>query len=301
MWLLTLVLGAALLYAGLVLVTALFQTKMLFPAQMAAANRPLLPPSTERLELMLPDGDRLAGVRLEHRTICRTRLVPISAQQKVAERRGSAFSSDALGPSAAPKPVLLGFGGNAWNADAMGLYLHRLFPEHEVIVFHYRGYPPSSGTPSAEALFADALTIFDHLQRERPRTIVAIGFSIGSGVAAYLAHHRTVAGLILVTPFDSLKALAREHFSWAPTGLLLRHHMPTIDLVKDRHTPTAMIAAGRDTIVPARRTEPLRNVIPNLILDRTISDAGHNDLYDHPAFAAAMQEAVEQFEATASR
>ncbi|MBM6579272.1 alpha/beta fold hydrolase [Microvirga sp. BT689] len=269
MWLLILVLGAALLYAGLVLVTVLFQTKMLFPAQMAAANRPLLPPSTERLELMLPDGDRLAGVR--------------------------------LGPSAAPKPVLLGFGGNAWNAEAMALYLHGLFPEHEVIVFHYRGYPPSSGTPSAEALFADALTIFDHLQQKIPRTIVAIGFSIGSGVAAYLAHHRTVAGLILVTPFDSLKALAREHFSWAPTGLLLRHHMPTIDLVKDRQTPTAMIVAGRDTIVPARRTEPLRNVIPNLILDRTISDAGHNDLYDHPAFAAAMQEAVTQFEASASR
>jgi uncharacterized protein len=267
MWLLTLVLGAALLYAGLVLVTALFQTKMLFPAQFAAANRPPLPPSAERLELMLPDGHRLAGVR--------------------------------LGPSAARKPVLLGFGGNAWNADAMALSLHRLFPEHEVIAFHYRGYPPSSGEPSAEALFADSLAIFDHLQRERPRSIVAVGFSIGSGVAAYLAHHRTVAGLILVTPFDSLKALAREHFSWAPTGLLLRHRMPTIDLVKGRQTPTAMIAAGRDTIVPARRTEPLRNAIPNLVLDRTIADAGHNDLYDRPAFAAAMREAVTEFEKTA--
>jgi pimeloyl-ACP methyl ester carboxylesterase len=264
MWLLTLVIGAAFLYAGLVLVTALFQTKMLFPAQMAAANRPSLPPSAERLALMLPDGDRLAGVR--------------------------------LGPSAAPKPVLLGFGGNAWNADAMALYLHRLFPEHEVIAFHYRGYPPSSGTPSAEALFADALAIFDHLQRERPRAIAAAGFSIGSGVAAYLAQHRAVAGLILVTPFDTLKALAQEHFSWAPTGLLLRHRMPTIDLVKDRQTPTAMIAAGRDTIVPARRSEPLRSAIPNLVLDRTIADAGHNDLYDHPAFAAAMREAVALFE-----
>ncbi len=269
MWLLTLVLGAALLYAGLVLVTALFQTKMLFPAQMAAANRPPLPSSAVRLELVLPDGDRLAGVR--------------------------------LGPSAGPKPVLLGFGGNAWNADAMALYLHRLFPDHEVIAFHYRGYPPSSGTPSAKTLLADSLLIFDHLQRERPRTVVAVGFSIGSGVAAYLAHHRTVAGLILVTPFDSLKALAREHFSWAPTDLLLRHQMPTIDLVKDRQTPTALIAAGCDTIVPARRSEPLRSAIPNLVLDRIIADAGHNDLYDHPAFAAAMREAVALFESTVSR
>jgi pimeloyl-ACP methyl ester carboxylesterase len=264
MWLLTLVLGVALLYAGFVLVTALFQTKMLFPAQMAAANQPSLPPSAKRLELTTPDGDRLIGVQ--------------------------------LGTASAPRPLLLGFGGNAWNADAMALYLHGLFPDHEVIAFHYRGYPPSSGAPSARALLADSVTIFDHLQQERPGPVVAVGFSIGSGVAAYLAHHRTVAGLILVTPFDSLKALAREHFRWAPTDLLLRHHMPTIDLVKDRRTPTALIAAGRDTIVPARRSEPLRAAIPNLVLDRTVADAGHNDLYGHPAFVAAMREAAANFE-----
>ncbi|MEE1656336.1 alpha/beta hydrolase [Microvirga sp. CF3062] len=269
MWLLILVLGIALLYASLVLVTALFQTRMLFPAQMAAANRPPLPSSAERLELMTPDGDRLVGTR--------------------------------LGNMSGGKPLMLGFGGNAWNADAVALTLHGLFPDHEVIAFHYRGYPPSIGAPSAKALFADALTIFDHLERERPRKVVAVGFSIGSGVAAYLAHQRTVAGLILVTPFDSLKALAREHFSWAPTGVLLRHHMPTIDLVKDRQTPTALIMAGRDTIVPARRSESLRSAIPNLVLDRTIADAGHNDLYQHPAFMAAIREAVGLFEAAASR
>ncbi|MDF2688697.1 MAG: hypothetical protein K0Q80_1662 [Microvirga sp.] len=267
MWLFTLVLGIALLYAGLVLVTALFQTRMLFPAQMAAANRPPLPASAERLELMTHDGDRLAGTR--------------------------------LGNASGARPLLLGFGGNAWNADAVALTLHGIFPDHEVLAFHYRGYPPSSGTPSAKALFADALTIFDYLEQERSRKVVAVGFSIGSGVAAFLAHERNVAGLILVTPFDSLKALAREHFSWAPTGLLLRHHIPTIDLVKDRQTPAALVMAGRDTIVPARRSEPLRSVIPNLVLDRTIADAGHNDLYQHPAFVAAMREAVAEFEKAA--
>jgi pimeloyl-ACP methyl ester carboxylesterase len=269
MWLLTLVLGIVLLYAALVLLAAMFQTKMLFPVQMAAANRPLLPPTAERLEVTTPDGNRLIGVR--------------------------------LGARSNPKPSLLGFGGNAWNADSMALYLHGLFPDHEVITFHYRGYPPSGGEPSAKALFADALTIFDHLQQERPRPLVAIGFSIGSGVASYMARHRPVNGLILVTPFDSLKALVKEHFAWAPTGLLLRHQMPIVDLVKEQQTPTAMIVAGRDTIVPARRSEPLRSAIPNLVLDRTIADAGHNDLYNHPAFVAAMREAVAIFEATAPR
>ncbi|WP_150117435.1 alpha/beta hydrolase [Microvirga vignae] len=260
MWLLYLLLGIALLYASLVSVAALSQTKLLFPTQMAAANKPALPRSAERLELTTPDGERLIGVR--------------------------------LGTPSDVKALLLGFGGNAWNAEAMALYLHGLFPDHEVIAFHYRGYPPSSGAPSAKALLSDSLTIFDHWQQTQSRKVVAVGFSVGSGVAAYLSHHRTLAGLILVTPFDSLRALAREHFAWAPTGLLLRHHMPTIDFVRDRPTPTALIAAGRDTIVPARRSEPLRGAIPNLVLDRTIAEAGHNDLYNLPAFAAAMREAV---------
>jgi pimeloyl-ACP methyl ester carboxylesterase len=267
MWILYFALGLCLLYAGVVWLVSFVQTQLLFPTQIAAANRPDLPPTAERLEVRTPDGAQLVGVR--------------------------------FAGASKTQPVLLGFGGNAWNADSMALYLHGLFPEREIIAFHYRGYPPSSGRPGAKALLEDAVLIFDHLQRDSGREVIAVGFSIGSGVAAYLARHRHLIGMILVTPFDSLKELAKEHFSWAPVGLLLRHHMPVIDLVRDRPTPAAMIVAGRDTIVPARRSEPLRGAIPNLVLDRTIAEAGHNDLYGLPAFAAAMHEALARIEAAA--
>jgi uncharacterized protein len=43
---------------------------------------------------------------------------------------------------------------------------------------------------------SDSLAIFDSLrQGQIEEPIVAVGFSIGSGVAAYLAQHRPVAGL----------------------------------------------------------------------------------------------------------
>jgi fermentation-respiration switch protein FrsA (DUF1100 family) len=75
--------------------------------------------------------------------------------------------------------------------------------------------------------------------------------------------------------------------------------MPIVELVQSQQTPTALIAAGHVTIVPARRSEPLRSAVPNLVLDRIIADAGHNDLYSNPAFAAAMHEAVARFEVAA--
>ncbi len=201
------------------------------------------------------------------------------------------------GGSAEGAPTLLGFGENAWNAEAMALTLQRLLPDRDVVAFHYRGYALSSGRPSARALFSDSLAIFDHLQQSHAEEhIVAVGFSIGSAVAAYLARHRPVIGLILVTPFDSLEALARDLYWWAPVDLLLRHRMPTIEFVRGSLAPTALIIAKRDAIVPARRSAPLRQAIRNLVFEGAI-DAGHNDLYDHPAFAAAVREALARIEA----
>jgi hypothetical protein len=46
------------------------------------------------------------------------------------------------------------------------------------------------------------------VRRIRPRRTIAVGFSIGSAFAASLRGVRS-QGLILVTPFDSLKAVLR--------------------------------------------------------------------------------------------
>jgi pimeloyl-ACP methyl ester carboxylesterase len=268
MWVIHITLGPTALYAAIIAAMYFAQTWLLFPSALARAARAQLPTSTQRLEVRTPDGEILAGIR-------------ISSMEGRAE--------DA--------PTLLGFGGNAWNAEATVLTLHRLFPHRDVVAFHYRGYAPSTGRPSAKVLFSDSLLIFDCLQKARAsECIVAVGFSIGCGVAAYLARQRPVAGLILVTPFDSLEALARDACWWAPVGLLLRHRMPTIDFVRGSLAPTALITAERDAIVPTRRSAPVRLAIGNLVFERTI-DAGHNDLYDHPAFAVAMREALARIEA----
>ena len=269
MWPLQFALTLAVLYAAIVTGMYLAQTWLLFPTVLVAAARVQLPASARRLEARTPDGEVLAGLRIP--------------------ARGE------WGESA---PGLLGFGGNAWNADAMALYLHNLFPDREIAAFHYRGYAPSTGKPSAEALLSDSALVFDRLQQEHAsgRGVVAVGFSIGSGVAAYVARHRPVAGLVLVTPFDSLEALARDLYWWAPVGLLLRHRMPTVDFVRGSPVATAVIVAERDTIVPARRSAPLRAAIANLVFEAAV-DAGHNDLYGRPAFAATIREALARIEA----
>ena len=264
MWALKLLLVLAFLYAAVV--TALFfaQTAVIFPARMVQGAGPL-PAGAERLVVAGAEGHRLHGVHLP------------------ARRAGG------------EGPVILGFGGNAWNAEDAAAYLADLYPEADVVAFHYRGYRPSEGRPGAAALQADALPIHAFVAQRFPgRQIVVVGFSIGTGVAAHLAGRRQVAGAILVTPFDSLAAVASGHYRWLPAGLLLRHRMNPAKDLKEAGIPVALIAAEHDTLIPAQRAAALAKAVPNLVFNRTIAGSGHNDIYQHPDFHQAARDALER-------
>jgi pimeloyl-ACP methyl ester carboxylesterase len=255
-------------YAAICLALYFGQTAMIFPAGQVGPADPL-PRAAERLELATGSGERLHGVHIPP-----------------ARRSGERL-------------LILGFGGNGWNAQSAAVFMAQLFPEADVVAFHYRGYRPSEGRPGAVALLADAPLIHDFaVQRLRPERTVAVGFSIGSGVAASLAAHRPLDGLILVTPFDSLARVAGGHYPWLPVRLLFGHRMEPAEDLAGNPTPAAIIAGGRDTLIPAARTQGLRLAVGNLAFDETIADAGHNDIYRHPRFAPAIREALAQFAGT---
>ena len=258
-----LAIGLALAVTAFLLTVKLMQSELLFPTHaIPAAGR--LPPGAERLELETSDGERIYGVH-----------IPPSQ-------------------SAAAPLLIVGFGGNAWNGQHVAEYLAGIFPEAHVFAFHYRGYAPSTGRPSAKSLLDDAPLVLDEAMRRIPaKRLVVAGFSIGSGVAASLSSRSDVDGLILVTPFDSLKAVAGDLFPWLPIGPLFQHELAAADALQGSLMPVAIVAAERDEIVHPRRTAALRSRVPNLVFDRTIGTAGHNDLYQRPEFESAMHEALQ--------
>ena len=247
-------------YLAILLFLFVFQARLIFPAASVGAIGPL--PSANALTLRSADGDLLHGLHLP-------------------PARG-----------AADRRVLLVFGGNGWNAAAAAATVRDLYPAHDVVAFHYRGYAPSGGSPSAAALTADSLIVHDEVARRFPgRPIVAIGFSVGSGVACFVAGRRELAGLILVTPFDSLARVAAGQYPWLPVRALFRHDMPAASWLKGRGLPVAILAGRRDALVRPGRTAALRRRVDNLVFDR-ILDAGHNDIYAAPEFERTMIEAL---------
>ena len=238
------------------------QDELIFPTHAVGPPGPL-PPGAEAMMIERSNSVTLHGVHIP----------PARAEQE--------------------RTLVLGFGGNAWNGADVASYLHGLYPQAHVVAFHYRGYPPTRGKPSAQALVEDAPAVLAAAtERVKPQRTIAVGFSIGSGIAASLANRRQLDGLILVTPFDSLKAVAQDLYPWLPVGLLFQHEIDAVAFIRGAEVPVAVLAAERDEIIPPARTAALRKTISKLVYDRTVGGAGHNDLYGRSDFEKAMREAL---------
>ena len=196
-------------------------------------------------------------------------------------------------PHAGPKAILY-FGGNAEDVSGNLPALSRAFPEHAIYLMHYRGYGASSGKPTEAFLQADALALFDKVQREHP-DIAVIGRSLGSGVAARLAAERPVSRLVLVTPYDSIEAVAAQHYPYFPVRWLLTDKFESIRHAPVIKAPTLILQAERDEVIPGASTARLNAAFASGVASLVVVPAtNHNTIAESPLYLAAIQQALSQ-------
>ena len=161
-----------------------------------------------------------------------------------------------------------------------------------VLVVNYRGYGRSTGEPGQKALYDDGLAIYDYAvgRGARPEHIVVMGRSLGSGVASMLAAARPVRAAILVTPFDSIAAVAAGKYPYLPVRLLLRHPFPSTDWAKQARVPALFLAAERDFVVPAAHARRLFEAWAGEKQMHVLPQTGHNDLDMHPDYYRLIDE-----------
>lgn len=194
--------------------------------------------------------------------------------------------------SARPHPgrqAIIYFGGNAEDVTMSLPLLEEAFPEHALYLLHYRGYPGSTGKPTEQALVNDALLLFDRVAA-RHAEVVLIGRSLGTGIALQVASQRPVHKLVLVTPYDSLAALAAGQFPFFPVRWLLQDRYDSARLAPQVKVPTLIVAAEHDEIIPARSTARLFARFSQGVATQTvIAGAGHNSISDSAAYLPALQ------------
>jgi len=192
-------------------------------------------------------------------------------------------------------PLIIYFGGNAEEVSWLIAEAPRL-EGWAMCLMNYRGYGMSEGRPGEQALYNDALAVYDSLARRADidaERIVVMGRSIGTGVATYLALHRPITGAILICPFDSLVSIGKKHYPILPVALLLRHRFDSLSRAASIKTPLLALVAKDDEIVP--RESSLRLIEgwggPHTT---ALIDGGHNTLQEYPGYWESIRQFLAQ-------
>lgn len=178
----------------------------------------------------------------------------------------------------AKQQALIYFGGNAENVSLNIPQFAKIFPNHTVYLHNYRNYSGSEGKPTEEALYSDALLLYDHVKKKH-KSIDIIGRSLGTGVATYLAANRKTNRLALITPFDSLTNVASSYFPFFPVTLLMHDRFESISHASSLTMPTLILIAENDGIIPFKNSNTLLEALDNKYTKAVIIPrADHNSI-----------------------
>jgi fermentation-respiration switch protein FrsA (DUF1100 family) len=185
------------------------------------------------------------------------------------------------------------FGGNAEEVTSAAELAERLYGQRAVLLVNYRGYGESGGRPGEAAIVGDAIALFDWLARHAaidPGRIAVHGRSLGSGVAVQVAAARPVRGVILTSPFDSAREVARAAYPWLPVAWLLRHPFDSAARAPRIHAPMLMLVGGDDTLIRPERSEMLARAWGGTVERRTFPGFGHGDVHLAPGYEDSVRD-----------
>ena len=176
--------------------------------------------------------------------------------------------------------------GNTGNlSNTAHVMPHLLDAGINVLLFDYRGFGRSSGSPSLSGIIDDGVTAARLHEQLRPKDLPSIlyGYSLGGAIAAQIIRRHPFDGLILQSTFTNLPDIARVTFPRVPLHLISGRLFDTIEVVRNLTVPALIIHGSTDEVCPSWMAEQLHDSCGASSKKLILVDGGlHKDLYERP-------------------
>ncbi len=162
---------------------------------------------------------------------------------------------------------------------------------YDIFILDYRGFGKSEGEISSEEqLFSDISSAYHQLKKQyKEENIVIAGYSIGSGMATYLASTNHPKSLILQAPYYCLEDLATEKFPIVP-NFVVKYKIPTFEFIKKVKSPIYIFHGYDDYVIPYENSSKLKTILkPNDKLF-SLENQGHLGVNENEKFLLELKE-----------
>lgn len=214
---------------------------------------------------------------------------------------GQAIGMRRASPKQPAEGSVLVLYGNASTAVGSSRYADEIqaVAAYDVFILEYPGYEDRPGSPSQPSLFAAADEALHALPDSRP--IYLVGESLGAGVASYLAgtYSNKIAGIVLISPFNSLTAVAQYHYPLLPIRWLLADRFPSDKFLPVYRGPVGITIDGQDRVIPKKFSLQLYNGYNGPKKLWEVPEGGHIQIPEPPS--EFWQEVVEFWRDDVSR
>lgn len=193
-----------------------------------------------------------------------------------------------------PHPAVVYFGGRSEEVSWVVRDAGTLFPGMAVLAMNYRGYGDSRGVPGEEHMIEDGCMLYDWLcgrHNVDAKRVAVVGRSLGSGVAVQVAKERPANSVVLITPYDSILALAQRKFRVVPVRYVLKHRFESVKYASLLSSPIYVLRAASDDVVPHSHTDQLVAQLTRIHQDETIPDSDHMNI----PYLPLTQQKIAQF------
>lgn len=188
----------------------------------------------------------------------------------------------------APHPIAsaLYCHGNTGNlSNTAHVMPHLLDAGINVLLFDYRGFGRSSGSPSLSGIIADGVTAARLHEKIRPKNLPSIlyGYSLGGAIAAQIIRRHPFDGLILQSTFTNLPDIARVTFPRLPLHLISGRLFDTMKVVRNLTVPLLIVHGSTDEVCPSWMAQQLHDSCSASLKKLVFVDGGlHKNLFERP-------------------
>ena len=178
--------------------------------------------------------------------------------------------------------TILLFHGNAGSALDRGYYVQQLPPlGFRLLLLEYPGYGNRAGELDEESLAADGAASLRLAAKQFGPPLYVFGESLGAGVAAaaYARASVPVAGIVLITPWDTLATVAQALYWFLPAKYLTQDTYDSVTNLTGFAGPLAILQAGNDDLIPSASTQTLFDTFAGRKRLWRLDGATHNTWY----------------------